>query len=59
MLIKCLHQGLDKGNIFFGWPVFSNYLNLVAVCFSSKFFLISTPPFPEVSVCCTRCVCLH
>lgn len=60
MLIKLLHQGQDKGKIFFDWPVFSNSLNLVAVCFSSKvFFFISTPPFSEVSVHCTKHVCLE
>lgn len=37
MLIKWLHQGQDKGKIFFDWPVFSNSLNQVAICFSSKF----------------------
>lgn len=38
MLIKWLHQGQEKGNIFFDWPVFSNSLHLIAVRFSSKFF---------------------
>lgn len=39
MLIKWLYQGQDKGKIFFDWPLFSNSLNLVAVClFSKQFF---------------------
>lgn len=38
ILIKWLYQGQGKGKIFFDWPVFSNSLNLVAVCFSSRFF---------------------
>lgn len=38
MLTKRLYQGQDKGKIFFDLPVFSNSLNLIAVCFSSKFF---------------------
>lgn len=61
MLIKLLHQGQVKGKIFFDWLVFSNSSNLVAVCllFKQGVFFISTPPFSEVSVHCTKHVCLE
>lgn len=60
VLIRWLHQGQDKRKIFFDWPVFSNSLNLVAVClfFEQVGFFISIRPFSERSVHCTKCVCL-
>lgn len=61
MLIKLLHQGQVKGKIFFDCLVFFNSLNLVAVylLFKQGGFFISTPPLSEVSVHCTKHVCLE